>query len=359
MDFIKNIKDISQSLINAPITGHSEPEDRSSHSHSQNHAPSSIKSDVGAVNVDAESPTHIRRKRYAPELLVIVRPPPHISNNPMNLQIQLVTPKSNRQSTASDGGLSRSSSIHSDHSLGQASNLSLHSTTSQITSGGRKLIPLYNLQYHNVLTTAITDAGTDARIAKFTKRGLEIQNLITLESEGALSDNMSTASNKKFSLDNLFKLGKDKSSALDNTPNQDEYVWNIRRLMKGGDETVEDDALHFVWRKKTDGLPSGENSRRSSLGHSQTSRPNSTIQSSIDREDDETPWKFYAVSKHFDRIHLGTIHPAPHHPRIVGQLKVPFPLPNVQVPNNNIKLSAEDLKDILSCTGLVRCACST
>ncbi|TIA89031.1 hypothetical protein E3P99_02252 [Wallemia hederae] len=356
MDFIKNIKDISQSLINSPITGPADSEDRASHTHSQNNAPGSVKGKNGDgddAGAEASSQTHIRRKRYAPELLVIVRPPPHISNNPMNLQIQLVTPKSSRQSTASDGGLSRSSSIHSDHSLSQASNLSLHSTTSQITSGGRKLIPLYNLQYHNVLTTAITDAGTDARIAKFTKRGLEIQNLINLESEGAaLGDTTSTASSKKFSIDNLFKFGKDKGLDALDRPSQDEYVWNIKRLMKAGDETVSDDDLQFVWYKKSDSSPSGDNSRRSSIGHSQTSRPNSTIHSDIDKEDDETPWKFYAISKHFDRIHLGTIHPAPHHPRVVGQLKVPFPLPNVQLPNTTIKLSPEDLKDILSCTCL-------
>ncbi|TIA98844.1 hypothetical protein E3P94_02359 [Wallemia ichthyophaga] len=331
-----------------------------------NHAPSSVKSgsrgDKGENDVaDSASPNKTRRKKYAPELLVIVRPPPHISNNPMNLQIQLVTPKSNRQSTASDGDLSRSSSIHSDHSLGQVSNLSLHSTTSQITSGGRKLIPLYNLQYHNVLTTAITDAGTDARIARFTKRGLDIQNLINLETEGVLDDSLSTTSTKKFSLDNLFKLTKDKGSALDKTPNQEEYTWNVKRVMKGNDEIIEDDALRFLWQKKTDSTPtSGDNSRRSSISHSQSSRPNSkpnskpnsTIDTDIDREDDETPWKFYALSKHFERVHLGTIHPAPHHPRIVGQLKVPFPLPSVQLPNTNINLSPEDLKDILSCTGL-------
>ncbi len=29
------------------------------------------------------------------------------------------------------------------------------------------IIPLYNLQAHNVLTNVIVDAGTDAKIAKF------------------------------------------------------------------------------------------------------------------------------------------------------------------------------------------------
>jgi hypothetical protein len=43
------------------------------------------------------------------------------------------------------------------------------------------IIPLYNLHAHNVLTNTIFDAGTDARVAKFHKRGLEILGLGVLE----------------------------------------------------------------------------------------------------------------------------------------------------------------------------------
>ena len=43
------------------------------------------------------------------------------------------------------------------------------------------IIPLYNLQAHNVMTNVIVDAGTDARVAKFQKRGLEILGLAILE----------------------------------------------------------------------------------------------------------------------------------------------------------------------------------
>lgn len=43
------------------------------------------------------------------------------------------------------------------------------------------IIPLYNLQAHNVMTNVIVDAGTDAKIAKFHKRGLEIIGLAMLE----------------------------------------------------------------------------------------------------------------------------------------------------------------------------------
>jgi len=43
------------------------------------------------------------------------------------------------------------------------------------------IIPLYNLQAHNVMTNVIVDAGTDAKVAKFQKRGLEILGLAVLE----------------------------------------------------------------------------------------------------------------------------------------------------------------------------------
>lgn len=162
--FINNLKDISQSLINSPITGQEENEQHQPLSQ-QRKLSQQQQRDILNESSSRSDNNQSRPSKYAPEVLVIVRPPPHISNNPMNLQIQLVTPKSNRQSVASDKSLSRSSSIHSEHSLGQASNVSLHSTTSHLTSGGRKLIPLYNLQYHNVLTTTISDAGTDAKVS--------------------------------------------------------------------------------------------------------------------------------------------------------------------------------------------------
>jgi hypothetical protein len=43
------------------------------------------------------------------------------------------------------------------------------------------IIPLYNLQAHNVMTNVVLDAGTDARIAKFLKRGLEVIGLAVLD----------------------------------------------------------------------------------------------------------------------------------------------------------------------------------
>jgi len=43
------------------------------------------------------------------------------------------------------------------------------------------IIPLYNLQAHNVMPNVVLDAGTDARVAKFLKRGLEVIGLAVLD----------------------------------------------------------------------------------------------------------------------------------------------------------------------------------
>jgi len=36
------------------------------------------------------------------------------------------------------------------------------------------------------------------------------------------------------------------------------------------------------------------------------------------------------------KLKIATLHPAPHHPKIVAQLKVPFPLPDVDLNNANV-----------------------
>ncbi|TFK36608.1 hypothetical protein BDQ12DRAFT_725069 [Crucibulum laeve] len=141
------------------------------------------------------------------EIFIIVRPPPSKSNHPLNLQVQLVppntrpptgvTPSTSEFGTAntpttpntamSTTSLARTSSTRSNTSAystygSTASISSLASTsTSTSTSARRTIIPLYNLQAHNVLTNVIVDAGTDAKIAKFQKRGIELIDLAMLE----------------------------------------------------------------------------------------------------------------------------------------------------------------------------------
>lgn len=134
-----------------------------------------------------------RKDKMANETFIVVRPPPAKSNHPLNLQVQLVPPHvkapgvstTPRQSVDEDNELTRTTSNRSDvsaYSDAAASTSSFASTSSTSTSSSRRMIvPLYTLQAHNVLTNIIVDAGTDAKISKFTKRGIEVIELAALE----------------------------------------------------------------------------------------------------------------------------------------------------------------------------------
>ncbi|KAG5337598.1 hypothetical protein C0989_009207 [Termitomyces sp. Mn162] len=143
-----------------------------------------------------EEETNVKkgRTKNVNETFIIVRPPPAKSNHPLNLQVQLVPPtvRNIRQSVdESDGGnstttsLTRTASNRSDTSS-YGSTASFSSTAS--TSSRRTIIPLYSLHAHNVLTNTIVDAGTDAKIAKFLRRGMELVDLAMLEPVEVWSD---------------------------------------------------------------------------------------------------------------------------------------------------------------------------
>ncbi|KAF9481576.1 hypothetical protein BDN70DRAFT_991740 [Pholiota conissans] len=149
------------------------------------------------------------KDKTANETFIFVRPPPSKSNHPLNLQVQLVppnakpptgvvsssnadgmstTPTSATSSRSSSDGMSlaRTSSGRSEssssniYSASTASFTSVASSTASSTTR-RNIIPLYNLQAHNVMTNVIVDAGTDAKIAKFQRRGIELIDLAFLE----------------------------------------------------------------------------------------------------------------------------------------------------------------------------------
>ncbi|KAH9966336.1 hypothetical protein BGW80DRAFT_1230320 [Lactifluus volemus] len=134
-----------------------------------------------------------KERKFNHESFIVVRPPPAKSNHPLNLQVQLVPPQSRDRTRSMDtslsqdqdeNGLSRTTSNRSDVSMysGYSSVASFSSVASSSTASSRRMIiPLYNLQAHNVMTNIIVDAGTDAKVAKFQKRGLEIVGLATLE----------------------------------------------------------------------------------------------------------------------------------------------------------------------------------
>ncbi|KAL4077756.1 hypothetical protein J3A83DRAFT_4087373 [Scleroderma citrinum] len=138
-----------------------------------------------------------RRDKQPNETFIVVRPPPSKSIHPLNLQVQLVPPQSRHASSSTtihaldsnhsqtprdSSDLTRTSSERSDYSgYTSATSISSVSSASTTSSTRRTIIPLYNLQAHHVMANTIVDAGTDAKVAKFAKRGLEIIGLATLE----------------------------------------------------------------------------------------------------------------------------------------------------------------------------------
>lgn len=166
--------------------------------------------------------------RIPPETFIIVRPPPGLTQSANNLQIQLISrpappqPARNQPSTPleksspprrnspvagntenpssastspsgipierresldkaeSASGRSRSSSsvrsVRSNRS-GQSGGSSFNTSSSR-----RRCEPVYNLAFHSLLPTVVTDAGTDEKISKWLKpRGIEISAFAVLD----------------------------------------------------------------------------------------------------------------------------------------------------------------------------------
>ncbi|KAG6895882.1 hypothetical protein C0992_011803 [Termitomyces sp. T32_za158] len=138
------------------------------------------------------------KTRSVNETFIIVRPPPAKSNHPLNLQVQLVPPavRSTRQSVdESDGGNSTATSVSLTRTMSNRSDTSSYggstasfTSTGSVSSTRRTIIPLYSLQAHNVLTNTIVDAGTDAKVARFLRRGMELVDLAMLEPVEVWSD---------------------------------------------------------------------------------------------------------------------------------------------------------------------------
>lgn len=100
-----------------------------------------------------------RFRPSATESFVIVKPPPTVSqHHPLNLQIQYIPPGAE--------GQRRKASSSSDS----------ESSSSKSSSRNGRIVPLYNLHTHShgLLANVICDAGTDDKIAKFHKHGIEI-----------------------------------------------------------------------------------------------------------------------------------------------------------------------------------------
>ncbi|KAL0565972.1 hypothetical protein V5O48_016047, partial [Marasmius crinis-equi] len=180
---------------NAPVIDVEEDEDEEQQKQRQGAATD----DEGESGVKKKD----KKEKSPHETFIFVRPPPAKSNHPLNLQVQLVPPNSKQRRQSLDSrvdasdtegdpnvtvSLSRTPSMASEVSSYSASTSGYASTSSFASysstasgTGRRMIIPLYNLQAHNVMTNTIVDAGTDAKIAKFQKRGIEMIDLAVLE----------------------------------------------------------------------------------------------------------------------------------------------------------------------------------
>ncbi|SPO37022.1 uncharacterized protein PSFLO_02494 [Pseudozyma flocculosa] len=153
------------------------------------------RSDTQTTNSRNASAPRRKRKIAPPELLVIVRPPPSKQINPLNLQIQLVMPSQRREAssrrksgestrsqdsspTAAPARLKRSGSTVSDKS--RSSEISTAASTTS-SSSAKRVMPLYNLGFHSILSSVVTDAGTDQKVAKYTKKGVDLDGFGLLE----------------------------------------------------------------------------------------------------------------------------------------------------------------------------------
>ncbi|KAJ7767080.1 hypothetical protein B0H14DRAFT_3509904 [Mycena olivaceomarginata] len=159
-----------------------------------------------------------KKDKSANETFIFVRPPPAKTNHPLNLQVQLVPPNSRGPSgltSASRQSLDLSASApatpadsapttpvdasapplpsaptperpsydsgaplartESNRSTASSTYSSTSTASTSSNASSRRMIA------HNVMTNIIVDAGTDAKIARFTKRGIEMLELAVLE----------------------------------------------------------------------------------------------------------------------------------------------------------------------------------
>ena len=65
--------------------------------------------------------------------------------------------------------------------LSSRSNRSQTSLASSSASGTRRMLPCYNLEFHALQPSVVTDACTDAKICKIHKRGVEMLDLAMLD----------------------------------------------------------------------------------------------------------------------------------------------------------------------------------
>lgn len=196
-------------LVEEPSAFETDVESHDAHSDNGASHTSDSGPDVPRTPPAPEAPTALglttlpqRRGRASPpEELIIVQPSLKKQHyHPYNLQIQLLSRGRAGSNPNSDAGHSEGRSrSNSGSSMMPVTELRRSNSTSSTRSGGsdmsssssngasaRRAIPLYNLDYHNIRTTHIVDAGTDQNVAKFTRKGVEIEGFGLLQPQEVL-----------------------------------------------------------------------------------------------------------------------------------------------------------------------------
>lgn len=141
-----------------------------------------------------------KRRIAPPEQLIIVQPAlKRQHHHPYNLQIQLLGRSRTGSNPNSENGHGTRSRSNSGASSRVSIDLARSNSFSSSRSGGsdvsagsssgnttRRAIPLYNLDFHHIRTTNIIDAGTDQNVAKFTRKGVEIDGFGLLQPQEVL-----------------------------------------------------------------------------------------------------------------------------------------------------------------------------
>ena len=182
-------------------------------------------SNPGAAVTDADAPPAERPRRrnaFPPEVLVIVRPTGRTrQQHPHNVQVQLLLPPLPQQHGRSPDRstpLSRSASTSSEHS-----EPSEGSSRMAAAMSGHRVTPLYNLDLHTIRPTNVLDASTEQRVAKVTRKGVELDGFGLLQPHELV-----IGVNDMASLGTTAEQPKDKHNVI--VERRQRSLWRVRDL---------------------------------------------------------------------------------------------------------------------------------
>lgn len=393
-----------------------------------------------------------RRNAFPPEVLVIVRPTGRTrQQHPHNVQVQLLLPPPPPQQGRSPergASLSRSASTSSDHS-----EHSEGSSRASASMTGYRVMPLYNLDLHTIRPTNVLDASTEQRVAKVTRKGIELDSFGLLQPHElviGVNDMASLGTNAERPKDEPSAVGDrrqrilwrvrdlrerlkqhmereqgvsqstsrrrsnsspavsqtDVSAVVSMTPGAgrhndritEGYFWVIKGLSRSPADRAKAEPqgpvatldkiwshfnalnlagihteppppeavpVRFEWMRDVFASslfdPLEQEAAPSASPNASPSAPSASLDASsrtpnLGREyADLSTWTCFIVLGEHTAIPIGQLVPVDSHPLIVGQITVPFPLPDLSysgLASDNLGFTREELKDIVVTTAL-------